>query len=72
MCATEIFGPKRRLKKEAWDRLEEHPAGRPDEMHVHPLRDKDLPADQELVVQRSWRQGQTGNPEPAMAAGEPL
>ncbi len=67
---AEVSGPEGRLQEEAGDRLEEHPAGCPDEMHVHPLRDKDLPTQQELVVQCTRRQGHTGDPEPAADAGE--
>ncbi|KAM3426026.1 hypothetical protein NHJ13734_009719, partial [Beauveria thailandica] len=62
---------KARPQDEARDRLKEHPAGRPDEMHVHPLRDKDLATEQELVVQRTRRQRHP-DPEPAMDAVESL
>jgi hypothetical protein len=40
-------------------------------MHVHLLRDEDLPADHELVVQRARRHGPTRDPQPAVDAGQP-
>lgn len=46
---------------EAPDQLQEHPTCRPDKVHVCPLRDKDLLAKQELVMQHRRRQRQTSN-----------
>ncbi|PMB64414.1 hypothetical protein BM221_009802 [Beauveria bassiana] len=69
---AEVLVPEGRAQEEAGDRLQEHPSGRPDEMHVHSLRDKYLPPQRELVVQSPRRQGQTSNPEPATDTGEPL
>jgi hypothetical protein len=33
-------------------------------MHVHALRDDDLPAEDELVVQRAGRHGSASQPQP--------
>jgi hypothetical protein len=63
--AGEIIDPQARLQQEAWDRFEEDPARRPDKMHVHLLGDKDLPIEQELVVQWTGRHGPTHDPQPA-------
>lgn len=70
--AREIFRPELRLKQEARDGLEEHPACCPDEMHIHTLRDDDLPTENELVVQRTRRQKPPRDSELAVNAGQPL
>lgn len=41
--AAEVSGPGRGVHNEAVDRVAEHFAGRPDEMHVHSLRDRNIP-----------------------------
>ncbi|KAH7113409.1 hypothetical protein EDB81DRAFT_862574 [Dactylonectria macrodidyma] len=70
--AREIFRPELRLKQEARDGLEEHPACCRDEMYIHTLRDDDLPTENELVVQRTQRHRPPRDPEPAVNAGQPL
>ncbi|KAK7582899.1 hypothetical protein V3481_012195 [Fusarium oxysporum f. sp. vasinfectum] len=70
--ATEILDPEARLKQEAWDGFNEDTACCPDEMHIHLLRDEDLPAKQELVVQRTRRREPSRNPQPAADVVQPV
>lgn len=72
MSATEIFGPEARLEQEARDGFDEYAARRPDEMHVHLLRDEDIPVKQEVVMQRARRHETTRDPQPAGNPGQPV
>ena len=64
-AAAEMRRPEVRLEQVARDGLEEHAACRPDEVQVRLLGDKDLPVEQELVVQRTGRHGPPRDPQPA-------
>jgi hypothetical protein len=70
--AREILRPELRLKQEARDGLEKHPACCRDEMYIHTLHDDDLPTENELVVQRTRRHNPSRDPEPAVNADQPL
>lgn len=50
LYASEVLSPELWLQQEARNRLEEDAARRPDEMHIHLLRDKYISRQQELVV----------------------
>lgn len=72
LLAAHIFLPELWLKQESWDGLEEYPARCPHEMHVHPLRDQDVPAEKKLMVQRARRHGPTREPQQAVNARQPV
>lgn len=71
LSAGEVLFPEARLEQEAGDRFEEYSAHRPDEMHVHLLRDDDVSVDQQLAVQRTRRHAPTRNLQPAVNTGQP-
>lgn len=62
--AGKVVRPELRLQKKAWGWFQKHPAGRPDEMHVHSFRDKNFPREQNLIMQRTWWHGTTCDPQP--------